>query len=60
MAKELNLPAQRDIIMEMIFNMIKTLLPEDTDGMPPDLEQRIVEIYAALSYALQIPEDDSI
>jgi len=60
MTKELNLPAQRDIIIEMMFNLIQSLLPEDSDGLSADAEHKMMEIYSALSYALQIPEEDSI
>jgi hypothetical protein len=60
MARGINLPAQREIIMDMLFDLIRSLTPEDSLGLTKDTEERAVEIYDALSYALQIPREDSI
>ena len=60
MTKELNLPAQRDIVMEMVCNLAYSLLSAEDPALSKDTEDRLVEIYAALSYALQIPKGESV
>ena len=54
------LRAHRDIIMEMIFNLIMSIQPEDSNGFSTDTENRVMEIYHELSYSLKLPPEESI
>jgi hypothetical protein len=46
---------QREIIMEMVYELVESTLPEDNKAMTLDMERRVDVIHHALSYALQIP-----
>ncbi len=52
--------AHREIIIEMIFNLIVSLQPEDSNGFSKDTEERVMEIYQELSFALNLPPEESI
>jgi hypothetical protein len=41
----------------MVFDLIQSLLPEESDGMPPEVERQVDGISRAISHALGIPPD---
>jgi len=53
-----NPEGQREVVLEMIFELVESLLPEHDKAMPIDAEHRIEEIHRALSYALGLPIED--
>jgi hypothetical protein len=61
-AKERIAPAmQREMIIDLIYELCSDLLPEDDKSLPPEVEHKIVAIHRYISYALGIdPEVESI
>ena len=53
-----NPEGQREVILEMVYELVESFLPENDKGMPLDVESRVDDIYRALSYALGRPVDD--
>jgi hypothetical protein len=51
---ERNLAAEREEIMEKVFDLIQSLLPEDGKGMPPQGERDAASIHDSISRALGI------
>jgi hypothetical protein len=49
--------AEREDIVNMVFDLVQRLLPEDADGMPPEIEHHVAHISRAISEALGIPPD---
>ena len=49
--------AEREDIVNMVFDLIQSLLPEDSDGKPPEVERQVDGISRAISHALGIPPD---
>jgi hypothetical protein len=45
---------QREIILDMVYDLCSDLLPEDDKSMPPAAEHKIEAIHRRLSYALGI------
>jgi hypothetical protein len=49
---------QREILVEMIYGIVSSLLPQDNQTVPLETERLIDEMYCALSYALGLPLGD--
>ena len=44
--------AEREDILNMVFDLIQSLLPADSDGMPPDVERQVNGISRAISHGV--------
>jgi hypothetical protein len=52
--QERNLVAERDDIVEKVFDLVQSLLPDDGSGMPPEVERQVANISRSISLALGI------
>jgi hypothetical protein len=48
--------AEREDIVNMVFDLVQSLLPKDS-GMPPEVERQVDGVSRAISHALGIPPD---
>ena len=53
-----NPQGQREVILQMVYELVESFLPEDDKAMPPEVESRVDDIHRALSYALGLSADD--
>jgi hypothetical protein len=51
--------AQRQIVMDMVYEIVIELLPEDDKSVPIEVEKKIDTLYHALSYGLGLEADES-
>lgn len=51
--------AQRQIVMDMLYDIVTDLLPEDDKSVPIEIEKKIDTLYHALSYALGVDADEA-
>lgn len=50
--------AQRQIVMDMVYEIVSELLPEDDKSVPLPIEKKIDTLYHALSYSLGLDADE--
>jgi hypothetical protein len=55
---ERDLVAERDDIVEKVFDLVQSLLPDDGSGMPAKVERQVASISRSISLALGIRPQD--